>query len=135
MLLDLGFAHRPGENTSLLKAGYVLGTANYLAPELSNPAEPADDFAADVYGLGVMLFEMLSGQLPFPAGTLEQTLRWRAAERPRDIAGLVPGLPVSLVSLISRLLSRNPADRPSAGRIVKELIPLEIAALRPRRAA
>ena len=45
ILIDLGFAHRPGENAAFLREGYVLGTADYLAPELCDP-EPDDDQAA-----------------------------------------------------------------------------------------
>src|SRR5947209_16730429 len=74
LLVDLGFAHRPGENTAMLRQGYLLGTANYLAPELCG-AEPEDDTSGDVFSLGVSLFEMLTGRVPYPAGTLEQTLR------------------------------------------------------------
>ena len=67
ILLDLGFTHRPGENASFLDKGYMLGTVNYLAPELCG-SEPRDDPRADIFSLGVTLFEMLTGQLPYPAG-------------------------------------------------------------------
>src|SRR5262249_19783581 len=73
-LLDLGFAHRPGENARLLEQGYVLGTANYLAPELCG-FDPNADQSADVFSLGVALFEMLTGKLPYPRGSCEMTLR------------------------------------------------------------
>src|SRR5690242_10938489 len=55
ILLDLGFAHRPGENAALLEQGYILGTVDYLAPELCRP-EPSDDFASDLFSLGLTLF-------------------------------------------------------------------------------
>src|SRR5262249_39570417 len=84
ILLDLGFAHRPGENASLLAQGYILGTVDSLAPELCQP-EPADDYASDLFSLGVMLFEMLTGQLPYPTGTVEQTLRRHGSDPPADI--------------------------------------------------
>src|SRR3954447_22693561 len=63
VLVDLGFAHRPGENGVFADEGYVLGTANYLAPELSGE-HPQDGPASDWYSFGVMLFEMLTGELP-----------------------------------------------------------------------
>src|SRR5438874_51787 len=66
-LLDLGFAHRPGEIVELLGAGYVLGTANYVAPELCD-TPGSDGPAADLFSLGVTLFELLTGQLPYPDG-------------------------------------------------------------------
>src|SRR5919204_1816606 len=67
-LIDLGFAHRPGENAAFLRDGYVLGTANYLAPEQCAP-DPAEGPASDLFSLGVMLFEMLTGRLPYPPGS------------------------------------------------------------------
>src|SRR4029077_2312860 len=48
ILLDLGFAHRPGENAAMLQRGYVLGTVDYLAPELCT-SEPADDQGSDLF--------------------------------------------------------------------------------------
>ena len=62
-LIDLGFAHRPGENASLLKEGLLMGTANYLAPELC-AFDPAADESSDLFSFGATLFEMLSGRLP-----------------------------------------------------------------------
>src|SRR5438067_9479134 len=56
VLIDLGFAHHPGENDALLRQGYVLGTANYLAPELCRP-RPHGGAASDLFSLGVTLFE------------------------------------------------------------------------------
>jgi len=118
MLMDLGFAHRPGENASFLEEGYVLGTVNYLAPEQSG-SNPTDNQASDLFSLGVTLFEMLTGQLP------DQT-----SEVLEDIS-----LPIGAAELMRKLLARLPSDRPRAGRVVQDLIVLEISALRRRRAA
>jgi eukaryotic-like serine/threonine-protein kinase len=134
MLLDLGFAHRPGENASLLDKGYVLGTVNYLAPELCGNS-PNDDRAADLFGLGVMLFEMLTGQLPYPAGSTEQTLRRHEADPPADIRNYDIKLPAGVAELVNGLLSRRPKDRPRAALVVQQLIGLEIAALSRRKSA
>ena len=134
ILLDLGFAHRPGENAALLEEGYVLGTVNYLAPEQC-AAAPADDVASDLFSLGLTLYEMLTGQLPYPAGSLDKTLLRHEADPPRDIRELSPELPAALTELVRGLLARKPKDRPRAAHIVQRLIPLEIAAIRSRRAA
>ncbi|MCS6849742.1 MAG: serine/threonine protein kinase [Gemmataceae bacterium] len=134
ILIDLGFAHRPGENALLLKKGYVLGTVDYLAPELCTP-EASGGLESDLFSFGVMLFEMLAGQLPYPPGTVEETLRRHRDERPADIRRLVPGLPGSLAALVERLLARQPAERPRAAAVVQQLVALEIAALRRRRSA
>ena len=133
VLLDLGFARRPGENASFLARGYLLGTVDYLAPELCGP-DACDDLRSDVYSLGVMLFEMLSGQLPYPAGKVGETLRRHRQEPPADLRRYVDRAPPELRELVSRLLAPKPVDRPRADLLVQELIRLEIATM-ARRAA
>ncbi len=134
VLIDLGFAHRPGENAALLEEGYVLGTVNYLAPELCGD-DPVDGPAADVFSLGVTLFEMLAGQLPYPAGSVKQTFRRHRSDPPIDLRRFVASLPPALVTLVERLLARRPADRPRATLMVQQLVALEIAAIRRRLSA
>jgi serine/threonine protein kinase len=134
VLIDLGFAHRPGENAFFLAQGYVLGTVNYLAPELC-VLPPEDTTANDVFSLGVMLFEVLSGRLPYPGGSTERVLRRHAADPPADIRRYAPDLPRGLANLIDRMLTRRPADRPSAAAVVQRLIGLEIATLGRRLSA
>jgi serine/threonine protein kinase len=133
VLLDLGFAHRPGENTAIVGAGYVMGTANYLAPELCRDAEEFG-MAGDLFSLGVMLYEMLTGRLPYPVGSIDQTLRRHAIDPPADIARHLPLLPPLLGRVIERLLARKPEDRPTAAKVVRQLIDLEITGLGRRRA-
>lgn len=134
VLIDLGFAHRPGENTSLMQQGYILGTVDYLAPELCT-AEPTADERSDTFSLGVTLFEMLAGRMPYPAGSVSQTLRRHRCDPPADIRQYAGPLPSLLVDLIERLLSRRPEDRPAASAVVQRLIGMEIAAIGRRRAA
>jgi eukaryotic-like serine/threonine-protein kinase len=134
ILLDLGFAHRPGENAALLERGYILGTVDYLAPELCG-AQASDDRRSDVYSLGVTLFEMIAGRLPFPTGSVPETLYRHRMEAPADLRDHVETVPPSVAQLVGRMLAREPADRPSADLLVPELIGLEIAALGRRRAA
>ncbi|HZU39061.1 MAG TPA: serine/threonine-protein kinase, partial [Gemmataceae bacterium] len=131
ILIDLGFAHRPGENTSFYQQGYVLGTANYLAPELCADIASAGP-ESDLFSLGVMLYEMLAGRLPFPSATVEEALRTRCSEGPAELRGQAGPLPPALISLVERLLAREPAHRPRAGAVVQQLIALELAALRRR---
>lgn len=133
MLIDLGFAHRPGENAAFLRAGYVLGTANYLAPEQCDPL-PAEDLSSDLFSLGVMFFEMLTGRLPYPSGSLRQTFRRHRCDPPADIRRSVANLPSSLVALLSRLLAHRAEDRPRTAAVVRQLINLELAALTRRKA-
>ena len=134
ILLDLGFAHRAGENASLLEDGYILGTVDYLAPELCGPG-PQDDARSDIFSLGATLFEMLAGQLPFPQGSVVETMRRRQNDKPRAITEVVEDLPPGLPELLARLMSLDPKRRPSAASLVQQLISFEIAALGRRRAA
>jgi serine/threonine protein kinase len=131
ILIDLGFAHRPGENDSLLRDGYVLGTADYLAPELCRP-KPHGDEASDLFSLGVTLFEALTGRLPYPPGTLGQTFRRHGCDPPADVRRCGAVVPQELAHLVARLLARHPEERPKAGAVVRQLIGMEIAGLRRR---
>ena len=134
VLIDLGFAHRPGENATFLRAGYVLGTANYLAPEQCDPS-PAEDLSCDLFSLGVMFFEMLTGRLPYPPGSLRQTFRRHRCDPPADIRRSVANLPATLVSLLERLLAHRPEQRPRAALVLQHLLKLELATLTRRRSA
>ena len=78
---------------------------------------------------------MLTGRLPYPTGTLEQTLRRHSCDPPADIRDLVPMLPPALATLVERLLAHRPKDRPKAASVVRQLISLEIAAISRRRSA
>lgn len=130
MLIDLGFAHRPGENSSLLRKGYVIGTANYLAPELCDPHPCEDDLPCDLFSLGMTLFEMLTGKLPYPQGTLTQTFRRHRSDPPLNINQIRPELPTGLLDLVDDLLQRHPASRPTIQQVIDRLVNLEIATLR-----
>jgi len=128
VLIDLGFAHRPGENISFLRRGYVLGTADYLSPELCDPL-PTEDPASDVFSLGVTLFEMLTGQLPYPPGSPSQTFRRHRCDPPARIRGCLPDLPGPLANLIERMLAYESEDRPRITAVVQQLVPMEISGL------
>src|SRR5207253_10807181 len=130
-LTDLGFAHRLGENAAFLRAGYVMGTANYLAPELCDE-EPVEEMSSDLFSLGVTLFEMLTGRLPYPPGSLRQTFRRHRCDPPAQLRQGAGPLPGPLVALVERMLAHRPEDRPRAGAVVQKLIELEIAALKSR---
>lgn len=134
VLLDLGFAHRAGENASLLEAGYILGTVDYLAPELCGP-EPHDEPRSDIFSLGVTFFELLTGALPFAPGAVVDVIRRRQTDTPRSLADCLEVAPRGLTLLLERMLAPRPQDRPSAAALVHELVGLEISALAGRRAA
>ncbi|MFQ3591628.1 MAG: serine/threonine-protein kinase [Gemmataceae bacterium] len=129
VLTDLGFAHRLGENAAFLRDGYLLGTPNYLAPEQCDEW-PMEEYATDLFSLGVTLFEMLTGTLPYPVGSLRDTIRRLRRDQPSDIRDLRNDLPPALSTLVGQLLEREPEDRPTARAVVQRLVRLEISSLR-----
>jgi serine/threonine protein kinase len=129
VLIDLGFAHRPGENASFLNAGLILGTANYMAPEVC-ALDPDADGKADIFSVGVMLYELLAGKLPFPPGTSAQTMEAHRTLSPADLRDEPGQWPKGLPALLRRLMAHYASARPQAATLVSDLIALEIAALR-----
>jgi serine/threonine protein kinase len=129
VVMDLGFARRSGDHAEFLNQGALLGTANYLAPERC-ALEPTIDGRADVFSLGVTLFEMVTGMLPYPLGTVTETLRAHRERPARDLSDVPGAWSLTLVRLLRRLLATRPADRPHLSAVVPELIRLEIATLR-----
>lgn len=127
-LVDLGFAHRPGEDADLHAAGVVMGTANYLAPELC-ARPPVDGFAADVFSLGVTLFEALTGVLPYPTGTMAAVVRRHRDDPPTELREF-GDFPPGVVRAVKGMLARDPADRTPARAAAAELSAVQISLLR-----
>jgi serine/threonine protein kinase len=111
-----------------------MGTVDYMAPELC-AKDPQADTSADLFSLGVTLYEMLTGRLPYPGGTPSQVIKRHRADPPVDIRRFAEALPRALVHLVERLLSHWPDERPRAAKVVQQLIALEIASLGRRRSA
>jgi serine/threonine protein kinase len=123
-IIDLGSAHRPGENAALVEQGYIVGTPNYLAPELCD-FQPESNYSSDLFSLGVILFEMLAGALPYPHGSTAQTLRCHRDCLPQQLPRLAHPVPVAVVDLLYRLLDANPTRRPTASALELQLRILE----------
>ncbi|MFC3501110.1 serine/threonine-protein kinase [Micromonospora krabiensis] len=116
-VLDFGIATRIGAPDEDEDGG-TFGTPAYVAPERLDgaPAQPA----TDVYSLGVLLYETLTGRVPYPADTWEQLSAALATDRPPALAG-VPGLPTAVATTALRCLARDPAARPSARQVATVL--------------
>ncbi len=108
-LTDFGIA-RDTTATSLTAAGKTVGTYAYMAPEQIRGKPPVDK-KTDLYALGCVLFEMLSGETPFTSENQGEMLMQHLQEVPPPITSLVPNCPKALEDLIFRLLEKDPADR------------------------
>jgi serine/threonine-protein kinase len=123
--------------------GVVLGTVHYLSPEQATGG-PAT-FASDVYALGVVLYEMLAGRVPFEADSAVGVAMKIAHEAPEPLGSLNPKIPAVLVGIVDRAMARDPAARyPDAGALAEALdsyarwseqATMGVAAARPREGA
>ncbi|MGM0558664.1 MAG: serine/threonine protein kinase [Myxococcota bacterium] len=125
-IMDFGVARvRIGEDEDqesarLTRAGMVYGTPHYMSPEQAAGAEI--DRRADIYSLGVMLFEMLTGSLPFFDTNPAKIMAMHMTEEPPSMRRKCPEakIPRSLDRLVQRLLAKEPEDRPSTAGEVRQ---------------
>jgi serine/threonine protein kinase len=103
LLTDFGIARDTSDKRLMLP-----GTVEYMAPE---QAMGKSDPRSDVYSLGVLLFQMLSGRVPFSGSTPAETLHKQANEPPPSIRKLNPALPADAERLLNRALAKDPRDR------------------------
>lgn len=108
-LTDFGLARL--DDAAQTKSGIVAGSPDYMAPELL--AGGAADARSDVYALGVLLFELLSGRRPHVADSLGRLLHLVASAPAPDLRSLRPELPAPLAVLLAAMLGRRPAERPA----------------------
>jgi serine/threonine-protein kinase len=114
LLTDFGIAKGLDiADTDLTSDNVMMGTAKYLSPEQVRGRKL--DGRADLYSLGLVLYECLAGRVPFQGETDADTALARLQRDPTDLARLRPTLPVGLINLIHRTLARNPAHRPATG--------------------
>jgi serine/threonine protein kinase len=107
-ILDFGLAHRSGFS-KLTKTGSTLGTASYMSPEQAR-GENLDP-RSDLWSLGVVLYEMVTGKLPFRGGHDMAILYSVVNEEPQPVEALVPDAPPELLHIIRRALEKDPAER------------------------
>lgn len=131
-IADFGIAKSLGSEAAARTAtGSVIGTPAYMAPEQVTGDELSP--ATDVYSLAVVLYELLSGELPYrPVTEPVAQLFQHVNDEPRPLAEVRPGVPEPLARVVLRALSKSPADRPaSAEELAVELATAATAALGP----
>ncbi|MCH8874901.1 protein kinase, partial [candidate division KSB1 bacterium] len=107
-ILDFGLAKLRGQ-TKLTKLGTTLGTAPYMSPEQARGEEV--DNRTDVFSLGVLLYEMLTGQLPFKGDYHEAIIYSILNEDQEPITGLRTGVPMELERIVNKCLEKEPSSR------------------------
>ena len=123
ILTDFGFARLVGESSmSVSLSGGVVGTPAYIAPEVWDGEEPTAQ--TDMYSLGCVAYEMLTGEVLFAGKTPSVVMRQHLIDGPRwpDAAHWPAGVPVSVREILASVLAKDPAERyTSAGALVAAL--------------
>src|SRR6185503_6085480 len=132
-LLDLGIAKMreiagvdSSGTTELTMAGQVLGTPYYMSPEqwgeISRDGNPEIDGRTDIYSLGLVAYQMISGQRPYGAATLHELRREHISVSPPPLSEKVPDVPRAFSDAISRAISKDRNDRQAtAGELAEQL--------------
>ena len=133
-LIDLGFARLIDEPFYVADRPFA-GTLDYAAPECLS-SRLARDSRSEIYSLGVLLFECLTGSKPFETTTAAALVEAHRSQPPPRLRQQLPHLPCSVSDLVQRMLAKNPIRRPQTTQeLINDLISLEIATLEQHVAA
>ena len=121
VLMDFGIAKQMGGQTMLTTAGAMVGTLSYVAPEQIQDAGDIDG-CADVYAFGVMVYQMLAGELPFKQSNPGALLIAHLTQPPPDLCTLLPDLSFNVCDAVQKAMAKSPRDRfASVGEFVAAL--------------
>jgi eukaryotic-like serine/threonine-protein kinase len=119
-LADFGIAKALSDESQITQVGSVLGTAAYLAPEQAAGEEAGP--AADLYALGVVTYQLLSGRLPYDAQSLTELALKQQREVPALLHTLVADVPPELATAVQRALQLDPRDRYATADAMREAL-------------
>ncbi|MCC7054818.1 MAG: protein kinase [Gemmatimonadaceae bacterium] len=123
LLTDFGIARADTlqSGTSLTQVGAVMGTPHYMSPEQAT-AEPSLDGRSDLYSVGVVGYQMLSGTLPFDGASFRELLMQHISVPPKPLSAVAPSVPADLADAIMRCLEKDPSKRIADGRSLRAAV-------------
>ena len=119
IVTDFGVSVVTGRADSPDALGATVGTPFYMSPEQA--LGDTVDGRSDVYALGVVLFEMLTGRVPFEGRSVRELIAKHVASPPPEASSIRPATPAALAALVTRMLAKAPAERPDSAELVRLL--------------
>jgi serine/threonine-protein kinase len=123
LVCDFGVARAviQASKETISSSGLVVGTAAYMSPEQATGRGEVDE-GTDIYALGSMVYEMLTGEQPFSGATSQAVLARQISEKPRAIRTVRPEVPAAMEGAILAALAKEPEARPKSGHQLLELM-------------
>jgi eukaryotic-like serine/threonine-protein kinase len=122
-LTDLGLALDLADSDHVTRDGATVGTFDYVSPEQARHSHSVDA-RSDIYSLGCTLYHMLTGQVPFPTGSLPQKLFGHQEVEPEPVENFAPGVPEGLGAVVRQMMRKSPGDRyPTCHEVAEALEP------------